>query len=351
MKFSIPVEQMHAEFRNMLIYLSTAPGSFPCALAVLLTISVISSGCSQKAAEHSTATTEKKEESRVTHGTNGETIIKFNAETQKLMGLQTAVLSPVQVSPEVKGYGRVLDPSSLASLVADLTSARAASAASQGEFERLKTLASQNNASARALQAAEATATRDKVQTEAVRLKLVGSWGSAIAGREDLAGFVRSLGSLESALIQINLSPDQSLDKAPTGARIVTLSAETNPVEAKLVGPTPVVDPQVQGQGILFLVSPNPSRLAPGAAVSGLIDVPGEKQSGVIVPRNSIVRFNGTTWVYLQMGDDSFQRTEAKLEKPLQDGWFVRENLKPEAKVVITGAQQLLSEELKGEAE
>jgi hypothetical protein len=85
--------------------------------------------------------------------------------------------------------------------------------------------------------------------------------------------------------------------------------------------------------------------------VTGFIDVPGEKQAGVAVPRNAIVRFNGTTWVYVQIGDETFQRTEANLETPLQDAWFVKEGLKPETKVVTTGAQQMLSEELKGEAE
>jgi len=310
------------------------------------------SACSQKSPESpGGAAPEKKEESRVSRSTNGEAIIKLDAETQKRMGLQTAALSPAQLSSEIKGYGRVLDAATLASLVADLTSTSAASTASQAELERLKTLAAQNNASARALQAAEAAAARDAAQTEAVRLKLVGSWGSAIATRQDLAAFVRSLGSLDSALVQLNLSPDQLLNQVPTGAQVITLSDETKPVEAQFVGVAPAVDPQAQGQGFLFLVSPNPSQLAPGAAVTGFLKVPGEKQSGVTVPANAIVRFNGTAWVYVQTGDESFQRTEAKLERPMQDGWFVREGLKPEVKVVVTGAQQLLSEELKGEAE
>jgi hypothetical protein len=322
------------------------------ALYLCVLIFLLIFGCSKKSTETpAAAAPEKKDESRVTHGTNGQAVIKLDAEAQKLMGLQTAALSSAQLNPEVKGYGRVLDASPLASLVADLTSASAASTASQAELERLKTLAAQNNASARALQAAEAAAARDQAQTEALRLKLAGSWGNVIATRQDLITFVRSLGSLESALLQINLSPDQSLNQPATSARIVTLSDEARPIEAQFVGPAPAVDPQVQGQGWLFLISPNPTRLAPGAAVTGFIDVPGDKQSGVTVPRNAIVRFNGTTWVYMQTGDDTFQRTEVKLERPLQDGWFVREGLKPEAKVVITGAQQLLSEELKGEAE
>jgi multidrug efflux pump subunit AcrA (membrane-fusion protein) len=146
-------------------------------------------------------------------------------------------------------------------------------------------------------------------------------------------------------------APDQPLKEPPTGARIVTLSDETKPIEAQFLGPAPSVDPQVQGRGFLFLISPNPSRLAPGAAVTGYINVPGQPQSGVAVPRNAIVRFNGTAWVYVQTADDTFERTEARLECPMQDSWFVREGLKPNAKVVTTGAQQLLSEELKGQEE
>jgi hypothetical protein len=332
MKFSILAELMHTETFSIL-----------CVLVVL------ASGCSQKSAESPTSgASEKKEESRISRGTNGEAIIKLDAETQKLMGLQTATLSPAQLSPEIKAFGRVLDTAPLASLVAELTSASAASQASQAELERLKALAAQSNASARALQAAEATAARDAAQTEAIRLKLVAGWGNAIATRQDLPAFVRSLGSLDSALIQLNVSPDQVLSQDPSGARIITISAETKPLEAQFISRAASVDTQAQGQGFLFLISPNPSRLSPGVAVTGFIDVPGDKQAGVAVPRNAIVRQNGTAWVYVQTGDDTFQRTEAKLEQPLHDAWFVREGLKPEAKVVTTGAQQLLSEEFKG---
>src|ERR1041385_4852174 len=114
-------------------------------LSIGLAASTLISACSKRSEEGPTSSSAgKKDESRVAHGTNGETIIKLNAETQKLMGLQIAALSPAQVSPEIKGFGRVLDSSSLASLVADFTSASAANTASQAELARLKTLASQN---------------------------------------------------------------------------------------------------------------------------------------------------------------------------------------------------------------
>jgi hypothetical protein len=37
------------------------------------------------------------------------------------------------------------------------------------------------------------------------------------------------------------------------------------------------------------------------------------------------------------------------LERPLNEGWFADKDLKPQERVVVVGAQQLLSEELKGQ--
>ncbi len=53
----------------------------------------------------------------------------------------------------------------------------------------------------------------------------------------------------------------------------------------------------------------------------------------------------------MQTGDDLFQRVEVSLERPLENGWFTSAGVKPGDKVVVVGAQQLLSEELKGQAE
>src|SRR5947209_4058339 len=69
-------------------------------------------------------------ESRVKHGPNGEVTVTVETNLQQTMGLQTATLEPAQASPEVKGYGQVLDPSGLASLAGELATAEAAQQAS-----------------------------------------------------------------------------------------------------------------------------------------------------------------------------------------------------------------------------
>jgi len=287
--------------------------------------------------------------SRVKRGANGEVIVTLDAATQKVMGLEITAVQGAQLSPEVKAYGRVLDVSSLASLVAELSTAQAASDASQAELKRSKTLAAQNNASERALQTAEATAARDQAMVESVRLRLVSNWGAAVAERKDLLPFVRSLGTLASLLVELDVPADQQLTNSPTSALMFTLLDGAKPVPAQYLGPMPMVDSQMQGRGFLFLISPNPLHLAPGAAVSAVLSLPGEPVSGVLVPREAIVRFNGSAWVYLQTSPTTFQRTEISLDHPLENGWFVRTELKHQDNVVTVGAQQLLSEERKGQ--
>ena len=309
-------------------------------------------GCSRSPKEETKAPAAEKvaePESHVKHGTNGETIITFDSATQRLMGLRTTALQPAQLAPEVKGYGRVLDVAPLTALLSDLMAARAASAASQAELARLKTLAAQSNASERSLQAAEAAAAKDQSQAETAHLRLLAAWGRAIAERPDLPQFVQSLSSLLSVLIQLDLPAGQVVTALPTGARLLTLADESKPVQAEWLGPAPSVDPQLQGRGFLFFLRTNSIQLTPGAAVSGFLEMPGEAQTGVQLPRNAIVRFNGVTWVYLQTSDGAFERREVKLDSPLNEGWFVREGLKTGDKVVTVGAQELLSEEQKGQ--
>jgi len=316
--------------------------------ALMVTLALVSSQAADDAAKDKEKPAEPP--SRVKHGPGGEILLTADAATQKLMGLQISSLAAAELKPELKAYGRVLDISPLATLAAELTTAEAVSLNSQAELKRLKILAEQNNASERAVQAAEAAAVRDRAQAESARLRLLANWGSAISERKDLPALVQSLASLDSVLVQLDLPTTQTVAAPPTGMRLLSLGAEGKPIAAQLLGPAPAVDPQMQGRGFLCLVTSNARRLAPGAALSGFLSLPGDAQSGILLPRDAIVRYNGATWVYLQTGDDTFQRLEVSLSHPLDAGWFVREGLKAQAKVVTVGAQQLLSEELKGQS-
>jgi multidrug efflux pump subunit AcrA (membrane-fusion protein) len=133
---------------------------------------------------------------------------------------------------------------------------------------------------------------------------------------------------------------------SPAGARIVSLADEQHPVDAQFFGQIPAVDPQTQSQGFLFLVDPNPTKLAPGAAVTGYLRTVGEPAAGVVVPRAAVVRHQGAAWVYLQNDGTNFTRRVLALDRPTGNGWFVTNGVAPGDRVVTIGAQTLLSEEL-----
>ena len=299
-------------------------------------------------AEAEQASEEPAEESFVEHDAEGRTAVKLDPNTQTRMGLKVVPLAAAEAPAEVKGWGHVLDPAPLAALWTEAASAQAALQASTKEFERLKILYSQDhNASARALEAAEAAMSRDRIGLESVHARLLLGWGKAIASQENLPAFVRSLVAQETALIRVDLSPGEGPKTPPAGGRLAPVSAPENMIEAQVLGPAPTADPQLQTEGFLLLVKG--SSLPPGTAVMAWLSLPGPKRSGVIVPRSALLRHEGETFVYLQIGGDLFQRKAVELERPVSNGWFVDADLKPGEKAVVVGGQQLLSEELKGQ--
>src|SRR5262245_55970696 len=83
-------------------------------------IASLLSACSKSGGENEPP---KTEEPRVKLGTNGEVTVRLDVETQNRIGLKIESPAVAQWQPEVKGYGHVLDPAPLASLVAELASA------------------------------------------------------------------------------------------------------------------------------------------------------------------------------------------------------------------------------------
>jgi len=285
--------------------------------------------------------------SRVTLGTNGEATVTLDGETRKRIALKVESVTPAKTSPELKGYGRVLDPTPLAALATELASAQAALAASQREFDRLKLLNEEKNASDRALQAAEASARRDQILVESVRARLALAWGKLVAERADLPEFLRSLTSLESVVVRIDLPSGEATTASPASARIVVAAEEGKVIAAEFLGPVTTADPQTLGQGFLFLVKAAPPRLVPGTAVAGHLRLPGEPENGFILPDSSVVRQAAQGWIYVQTGDDTFTRRRIPLDHPMENGWFVRDGVTTNERVVVSGAQALLSEEQK----
>jgi len=68
-----------------------------------------------------------------------------------------------------------------------------------------------------------------------------------------------------------------------------------------------------------------------------------------MVPRSAILRYAGSEWVYRELDGGRFVRLEIVPIEITEQGYFVTENLAPGMRIVITGAETLLSEELNAE--
>ena len=76
-----------------------------------------------------------------------------------------------------------------------------------------------------------------------------------------------------------------------------------------------------------------------------------KKATGVIVPHEAVVWFANQAWVYQKVGAEKFIRrlisTEVEIESDAISGWYNTAGLAANDEVVNSGAQLLLSEELK----
>ena len=286
---------------------------------------------------------------KVSRDDKGNAVITMSDDAQGDNSINVAKAEAAQYDRELKGYGHVLDPAPLAALLNELATSQAAYAASSNDLARLKTLSSQGNTSARALQTGQATALHDELAVQSAKDRIALQWGKAVAEQSDPAAFMKSLTSLEQVLVRIDLPAGENGPATPGVARIVSLSG--NSVEGAFFGMATSVDPQTQGRGYIFLVTSNASGLAPGEAVTGFMKAGGEPLSGAIVPAAAIVRTEGSGWAYVLQGNaEDFVRVPVALDRSVSNGWFVTNGVTASNYVVTAGAQTLLSEELKGAA-
>jgi len=283
----------------------------------------------------------------VQRGPEGVTI-RLDAATRERIGLRVAPLATIELPEVVLGFGRVLEPGALAAPVDEREAARAAFEASDREYRRIQTLQRGNsNASQRDLEVARAAFERDRAALRAAEARLVSVWGREAAEHRDLPALGQSLVARETALARIDVPLGSVLSGRPTAGRVAALvDAGASPVEATVLGGAPDTDPTIQGRGFLLLIERPP--WPPGTALTGWLAVPGPPQAGVDVPSAALVRHAGRSFLYVQTADDTFARRVVRLERPTGDGWFVASGLAAGERVVVTGAQQLLSAELAG---
>lgn len=278
-----------------------------------------------------------------------ESPLHFTADQRKKSGIVLGKPTEMEVKPQFHAFGKVLDPTPLVSLFAELTTAKAQLAAAQKEFTRVKMLNENGgNASTQAVEAADAAVAVAKAQMGSARARLVAGWGKTLADKAE-QGWLQELFDKGWELARIDFLPGESPESLPAKVQVSLLTDKSQTYEAEPVGPASTVDPQVQGMGFLVVLHDN--SLPAGTSLESNItsDKPGEKM--LTVPGDSVVYHQGSPWVYALGYKDTFERHLIELGAAVPGGYAVKSGVAADDQLVVAGAQQLLSNELQAGAE
>ncbi len=285
----------------------------------------------------------------------GQTIVTVDAATAQRAELRVGTLEAAQQSQAVTTYATALDVRDLVDARSQMDvsraqaeQARARLAAAQAEYARLKTLHDDNrNVSDRVLQEAEANMRAEQANAEAAAATARAAtsgveqrWGSVIARAfASRAGWIDDLMANRRVLAQVvsETEPPKS----------VTLQTPAGNVEATFVSPAVRFDPHVQGRSWFYLAPAG--KVQPGMNLTAVIGSGGTR-TGVVIPRDALVWTAGHAWVYVEKGPNRFARTQVDTNTPMSGGFFVT-TLTAGQRIVVNGAQQLLSEEAKPKVE
>lgn len=271
--------------------------------------------------------------------------VRLTKEQLAHAGLTLAAPTTAKLAPEVRGYGRVLDPTPLVASTAEIATAQAALTLSEKEFARVETLNGQDqNASGQALEQAAAARQRDRIALDAARARLVLAWGTTLAKRGELARLIQAVVGGEAALVRIDLPPGETPGSAPATARVGGLAAGGPLHEAEVLGVAPTADAQTQGASYLALW--RAATLPPGAALRASVPTGAAAEAVLLVPRAALVQHDGSIFVYVQTGELTFVRRLVETGREQEAGVVVTAGLEIKDRIVTVGAQQLLSTEL-----
>jgi hypothetical protein len=228
-----------------------------------------------------------------------------------------------------------------AAVIAQRDQAAAKLRASQAELERLRALNADNhNVSDRAVQDAAATAATDAASVQSANAALLAIDAAARQRWGVVLSVAPQLASRDRVLLEVAFTADVS-----PPARIRITGASGRAIVASYLAAAPRVDARLQ--------KPIFDYIAPAADLPiGLVTVVRARvaSSGVLVPKSAVVWNGAEAVVFVEDRPGHYEPHAVSTRIAVDDG-FVDASLQPGTRVVVSGAQQLLSAANKPEGE
>ena len=292
----------------------------------------------------------------------GVTLVTLDTATLARSGIVVAPLAPASLARQQQAFATVVDLRDLFDtqktyVIAKAEGERAAAelVVSQREYERLRALnADHKNVSDKAVEAAYATYRGAQANAEsalnAVQIASATAeqqFGAALAQRAISTGGLAAFTTRQQVVLQVSF-PSDAASAAPP--QITVTAPDGRLVSARLLGTAGRTDPKLQGRTFLYIAPGTSAGLLPGMNVQVYLAT-GSVSGGVLIPTSAVVWTQGTSWVYLEQQAGKFARRPVPLDSPTPNGWFVTTGFMPGERVVVTGAQLILSEEFRSQVQ
>ena len=152
---------------------------------------------------------------------------------------------------------------------------------------------------------------------------------------------VVDLAAGRAALVHV----DTHNNDGQAGARNVRIDVGQASVRGAVLGPARAAEARLQSSGLIVEVTGQSAILmSVGLTQSAHIETRAPL-TGVIAPREALIRFRGAAWVYVRTQDGAFERRLVMDPLPESGGLFVAQGLSPGQAVVVGGAAALFAAE------
>ncbi|MGD0959062.1 MAG: hypothetical protein ABSB19_04570 [Methylomonas sp.] len=287
--------------------------------------------------------------------------VYLDAKALQLAGIKTETLTPVRQYAEYTAYGAVLSPEPLLQLRQQYLTAQTQRNTAQAKYTesdlnlaRTESLHEHKVVSTHRLQEQRAQWQTDQANLQAghdrINSILAGSrleWGElltnwfVIMADNSAQPFIRH----SAQLVQINLPASARLDAKVRTIHIDENGQRDSAITAELISVSPRIDLVTQGQSYFFKSSARPIPF--GAHITAWIARDAKQISGFNIPRSAVVWHMGQAYVYVKKADGEFNRRALPAYSLNDSNYFVTEAFTADEALVTTGAQTLLSQQLK----
>ncbi len=276
-------------------------------------------------------------------------------------GIETQALKPVAATPKFDAFGTVLDLAPLLTLRQQYLAAQAQQDSAAAKYRqselnlgRTRNLHKHDIVSTRRLQEQDAQWRSDKAnlatshyQQETLLNAGRLQWGDVLTRWFTQPHDIQAeqLLNHRAQLIEITLPANTFLNSDVRDIEVDLLGRRDEAINATFISPAPQIDPVTQGKRYFFKVEGN--KLPYGAHISAWIPTGKQNTLGVVIPEKAVVWHLGQAFVFIRTDNGQFSRRTLPAQIPVKGGYFVDTGFEAGEEIVITGAQTLLSQELK----